>query len=119
MQLNILKMQSKTNSFNNLMKVGLLGEKLQIYTDMGSQKVQWSKFGDSTTRLLTWYKVWEILFLHALRLIYIICIMCLGQKFLLLLKGHPVHSDFLKSTRMWVPIALSFWCNLEPHQTIG
>ncbi|KAL6317789.1 hypothetical protein AAG906_030543 [Vitis piasezkii] len=37
-------------------QVGLLGEKLQIYTDVGSQKVQWSKFGSSTSGLLTWYK---------------------------------------------------------------
>ncbi|XP_059630706.1 beta-galactosidase 16 isoform X1 [Cornus florida] len=36
-------------------QVGLLGEKLQIYTVDGSSKVQWNKF-DSSSIPLTWYK---------------------------------------------------------------
>ncbi|GFY85422.1 glycosyl hydrolase family 35 protein [Actinidia rufa] len=38
-----------------LRKVGLLGEKLQVYTEDGSSKVQWSKFS-SSAQPLTWYK---------------------------------------------------------------
>ncbi|XP_057975220.1 beta-galactosidase 16-like [Malania oleifera] len=37
-------------------QVGLLGEKLQIYTDRGLIKVQWSTFGNSNGQPLTWYK---------------------------------------------------------------
>ncbi|KAE9608967.1 putative beta-galactosidase [Lupinus albus] len=36
-------------------QVGLVGEKLQIYTASGSSKVQWESFKDSTTPL-TWYQ---------------------------------------------------------------
>ncbi|KAJ7965525.1 Beta-galactosidase [Quillaja saponaria] len=36
-------------------QVGLLGEKLQIYTNLGSSKVQWERLG-SSTQPLTWYK---------------------------------------------------------------
>ncbi|XP_020212974.1 beta-galactosidase 16 [Cajanus cajan] len=36
-------------------QVGLLGEKLQIYTASGSSKVQWESF-QSSTKPLTWYK---------------------------------------------------------------
>lgn len=42
---------------NFCMKVGLLGEKLQIYTAGGSSKVQWESF-QSSTKPLTWYKVY-------------------------------------------------------------
>ncbi|XP_011003430.1 PREDICTED: beta-galactosidase 16-like [Populus euphratica] len=35
-------------------QVGLLGERLQIYTENGSNKVKWNKFG--TNRPLMWYK---------------------------------------------------------------
>ena len=37
--------------------IGLLGEKLQIYTASGSSKVQWESF-QSSTKPLTWYKVY-------------------------------------------------------------
>ncbi|KAG8633151.1 hypothetical protein MANES_18G079900v8 [Manihot esculenta] len=37
-------------------QVGLLGEKLQIYTDNGTNSVQWNQFGSSTHQPLTWYK---------------------------------------------------------------
>ncbi|KAF2296701.1 hypothetical protein GH714_001335 [Hevea brasiliensis] len=37
-------------------QVGLLGEKLQIYTDDATNKVQWNKFGSSTYQPLIWYK---------------------------------------------------------------
>ncbi|KAK6257554.1 hypothetical protein QUC31_001013 [Theobroma cacao] len=37
-------------------QVGLLGEKLQVYTDFGSSKIQWNTYGSSTHRTLTWYK---------------------------------------------------------------
>lgn len=40
---------------NEMLKVGLLGEKLQVYTSQGSSKVQWDKY--SSSKLLTWYKV--------------------------------------------------------------
>ena len=42
------------------MKVGLVGEKLEIYSDVGARKVQWNKFVSSAnqTRPLTWYKVY-------------------------------------------------------------
>ncbi|KAL3638845.1 Beta-galactosidase 16 [Castilleja foliolosa] len=36
-------------------QVGLLGERLQIYTDKGSNDVQWNNF-DSSSRPLKWYK---------------------------------------------------------------
>ncbi|KAA8538426.1 hypothetical protein F0562_028028 [Nyssa sinensis] len=36
-------------------QVGLLGEKLQIYTEEGTSKVQWSRFG-SSHQPLKWYK---------------------------------------------------------------
>ncbi|CAJ1974253.1 unnamed protein product [Sphenostylis stenocarpa] len=36
-------------------QVGLLGEKLQIYTASGSSKIQWESF-QSSTKPLTWYK---------------------------------------------------------------
>ncbi|XP_027368337.1 beta-galactosidase 16-like [Abrus precatorius] len=36
-------------------QVGLLGEKLQIYTAIGSSKVQWKSLGNSTNPL-TWYQ---------------------------------------------------------------
>ncbi|GMN45552.1 hypothetical protein TIFTF001_014749 [Ficus carica] len=40
-------------------QVGLSGEQLQIYSDVGSRKVQWSKFGSSANppQPLTWYKI--------------------------------------------------------------
>ncbi|PON73223.1 Glycoside hydrolase [Parasponia andersonii] len=39
-------------------QVGWVGEKLGIYSDVGSRKVQWNKFGSSAnqTQPLTWYK---------------------------------------------------------------
>ncbi|XP_021896413.1 beta-galactosidase 16-like isoform X1 [Carica papaya] len=37
-------------------QVGLLGEKLQIYTEQGLKNVKWSRFGSSVQRRLTWYK---------------------------------------------------------------
>lgn len=37
-------------------KVGLLGEKLELYTEEGSSKVEWSKFKHSPQEL-KWYKV--------------------------------------------------------------
>ncbi|KAF8411754.1 hypothetical protein HHK36_004312 [Tetracentron sinense] len=37
-------------------QVGLLGEKLQIYKDEGSAKVQWSRIGTIANRPLMWYK---------------------------------------------------------------
>ncbi|KAK9291537.1 hypothetical protein L1049_019485 [Liquidambar formosana] len=37
-------------------QVGLLGEKLQIYTDSGSSKLKWSTFGSSGHQPLKWYK---------------------------------------------------------------
>ncbi|XP_022768137.1 beta-galactosidase 16 isoform X3 [Durio zibethinus] len=37
-------------------QVGLLGEKLQVYTDIGSSKIQWNTYGSSTHQRLTWYK---------------------------------------------------------------
>ncbi|KAJ0026152.1 hypothetical protein Pint_08134 [Pistacia integerrima] len=37
-------------------QVGLLGEKLQIYTDFGSRQVEWRRYGSSTHQPLTWYK---------------------------------------------------------------
>ncbi|KAB1221090.1 Beta-galactosidase 16 [Morella rubra] len=45
--------------FNNYSwgyQVGLVGEKLQIYTEPGSSKVQWSRLGNSNPQPLTWYK---------------------------------------------------------------
>lgn len=45
---------------NQMLKVGLLGEKLQVYTSQGSSKVQWNKY--SSSKLLTWYKVRNFLF---------------------------------------------------------
>ncbi|CAK9168741.1 unnamed protein product [Ilex paraguariensis] len=36
-------------------QVGLLGEMLQVYTNEGSSKVQWSKF-NSSSQPVTWYK---------------------------------------------------------------
>ncbi|WOG99698.1 hypothetical protein DCAR_0519053 [Daucus carota subsp. sativus] len=35
-------------------QVGLLGEKLQVYTSTGSSKVEWNKY--SSSKQLTWYK---------------------------------------------------------------
>lgn len=46
------------------LKVGLLGEKLQIYTDFGSRQVEWRRYGSSTHQPLTWYKVWKLLILR-------------------------------------------------------
>ncbi|XP_062158349.1 beta-galactosidase 16-like [Alnus glutinosa] len=37
-------------------QVGLSGEKLQIYTDLGSRQIQWRRFGISTHQRPTWYK---------------------------------------------------------------
>ncbi|TYI21688.1 hypothetical protein ES332_A06G055300v1 [Gossypium tomentosum] len=37
-------------------QVGLLGEKLQVYTDSGSNKVKWNTYGSSTHQRLTWYR---------------------------------------------------------------
>ncbi|XP_075648009.1 beta-galactosidase 16-like [Castanea sativa] len=37
-------------------QVGLLGERQQIYTDHGSSKIQWSRYGSSRHQRLTWYK---------------------------------------------------------------
>ncbi|XP_035541969.1 beta-galactosidase 16-like [Juglans regia] len=37
-------------------QVGLLGEKLKIYTNLGSSKIQWSGVGSSTQQRLAWYK---------------------------------------------------------------
>ncbi|EXB60111.1 Beta-galactosidase 16 [Morus notabilis] len=40
-------------------QVGLSGEQLQIYSDLGSRKVEWNKFGssDNQPQPLTWYKI--------------------------------------------------------------
>ncbi|KAM6559512.1 hypothetical protein CsatA_028751 [Cannabis sativa] len=40
-------------------QVGLVGEKLEIYSDVGARNVQWNKFGSLTnqTQPLTWYNV--------------------------------------------------------------
>ncbi|KAF3434464.1 hypothetical protein FNV43_RR25567 [Rhamnella rubrinervis] len=35
---------------------GLLGDRSQIYSDLGSGNVQWKKYGGSTNQLLTWYE---------------------------------------------------------------
>lgn len=43
-------------SANMQMKVGLLGEKLQIFSEEGSTGVQWANFANSS-QSLTWYKV--------------------------------------------------------------
>ena len=43
-----------------MLKVGLLGEKLQVYTSTGSSKVEWNKYNSS--KQLTWYKVRNYLF---------------------------------------------------------
>lgn len=40
----------------HLMQVGLLGEKLQLYTEQGSSQIQWGNFS-SPQNPLTWYKV--------------------------------------------------------------
>ncbi|KAF6170571.1 hypothetical protein GIB67_031979 [Kingdonia uniflora] len=37
-------------------QVGLLGEKLQIYTTEGSDKVQWNSIGNTSRQPLTWFK---------------------------------------------------------------
>ncbi|KAL5779420.1 hypothetical protein ACOSQ2_010157 [Xanthoceras sorbifolium] len=37
-------------------QVGLFGEILQIYTNLGSSKVKWSKFRSPSHQRLTWYK---------------------------------------------------------------
>lgn len=37
-------------------QVGLVGEKLKIYTENGARKIQWSKHNNSTHQPLTWYK---------------------------------------------------------------
>ncbi|XP_059453357.1 beta-galactosidase 16-like [Corylus avellana] len=37
-------------------QVGLLGENLQIYTEIGSSNFRWSKLGSSNNQPLTWYK---------------------------------------------------------------
>ncbi|KAK2659455.1 hypothetical protein Ddye_005988 [Dipteronia dyeriana] len=37
-------------------QVGLIGEMLQIYTNPGSNKVEWSKFRSPSHQRLTWYK---------------------------------------------------------------
>ena len=44
-------------NYSTSLKVGLLGERLQIYTDHGSSKIQWSRYGSSRHQRLTWYKV--------------------------------------------------------------
>ncbi|CAN0892302.1 Beta-galactosidase 16 [Linum grandiflorum] len=38
-------------------QVGLLGERLQVYTDDGQNRVHWNDLGNSIHRSLTWYKV--------------------------------------------------------------
>ncbi|KAK3230599.1 hypothetical protein Dsin_002480 [Dipteronia sinensis] len=43
-------------------QVGLIGETLQIYTNPGSNKVEWSKFRSPSHQRLTWYK--ERILLH-------------------------------------------------------
>lgn len=42
--------------FTIVSKVGLLGEKLQLYTDEGSSKANWTTFNTSSQQL-KWYKV--------------------------------------------------------------
>ncbi|KAM2449598.1 hypothetical protein PS1_019684 [Malus domestica] len=37
-------------------QVGLSGEKLEIYTDAGSSKVEWNKLGSSANQPLKWFK---------------------------------------------------------------
>ncbi|OWM85111.1 hypothetical protein CDL15_Pgr027898 [Punica granatum] len=37
-------------------QVGLLGERLKIYTTNGSREVQWRSYGTSSPQQLTWYK---------------------------------------------------------------
>lgn len=45
---------------NNFTQIGLQGERLQIYSDVGSNKVQWKRFGSSADQRLIWYKVRKI-----------------------------------------------------------
>lgn len=77
--------------FHLLTKVGLLGEKLSVYTEVGSSHVSWSEYSSPST--LTWYKVREtltssflttysyingvILFLISLKLIYLLPLLLL------------------------------------------
>ncbi|XP_065880774.1 beta-galactosidase 16-like [Euphorbia lathyris] len=52
-----LTVQNKDFTMNTWgYRVGLLGEKLQIYTDKRLHKVQWNKFRSSTNQQPTWYK---------------------------------------------------------------
>ena len=46
---------------NKSMKVGLTGEKLNIYTSSGSQRVRWGELGSHGRGPLTWYKVSKFL----------------------------------------------------------
>lgn len=50
-----------TDSTEWMTKVGLSGENKGIYTDFGSSKVRWNKYGSSISNRLIWYKVWTYL----------------------------------------------------------
>lgn len=56
----ILKLSSALITTLHLLQVGLLGEKLQIYMDQGSNRVQWRNFS-SAGNPLTWYKVHRLI----------------------------------------------------------
>ncbi|KAK6939902.1 D-galactoside/L-rhamnose binding SUEL lectin domain [Dillenia turbinata] len=45
----------KLTSVNNLAKVGMLGERLRIYTEEGTDNVHWSRLS-ATRHPITWYK---------------------------------------------------------------
>ncbi|XP_060672991.1 beta-galactosidase 16-like [Ziziphus jujuba] len=52
-----LRIQDKDFSRNSWgYKVGLFGDTSQIYSDVGSSKVQWKKHSNSANQRLTWYK---------------------------------------------------------------
>lgn len=42
-----------------VLQVGLDGEKLNIFTEQGSQKFEWTKVNKGPALALTWYKVYS------------------------------------------------------------
>lgn len=50
------ELTSNASMFFTLFQAGLNGEKLQVFTEQGAQKVQWTK-ATGKGRALTWYKV--------------------------------------------------------------
>lgn len=44
-----------------MLQVGLDGEKLNIFTEQGSNKFQWTKVNKGPALALTWYKVFLFL----------------------------------------------------------